>query len=168
MDTTEEIRTRFREAFARYAAADTRLRVLRAKLLVNADSHSIHDINAHFGLLVTAEHDYQAIRLEYIDRLLLPAGKPGGPVTKIYVRNLEPEATEKSVRSLFETYGDVQRIRMRVRHNTAQPGSFAFIEMPDGDANDAIRALHGRTLGSQILHVIKARPARSASKEAAD
>jgi RNA recognition motif-containing protein len=89
-------------------------------------------------------------------------------LTKIYVRNLEAGATPDSVRSLFQSYGSVERVRMSPRRNAARPGSFAFVEMPDAAARHAIEALHGSTQGTESLHVIKARPARPASKEAAD
>jgi RNA recognition motif-containing protein len=89
-------------------------------------------------------------------------------VTKIYVRNLDTNVTEQSVRSLFETYGTVMSLRMRPRQNASRPGSFAFIEMADPEASDAIRALHGSPHGTQTLHVIKARMPRPVPRQAAD
>jgi RNA recognition motif-containing protein len=89
-------------------------------------------------------------------------------VTKIYVRNLDAETTEQAVRSMFQSYGDVERIRLSAHRNPARSGSFAFIEMTDAAANRAIEGLHGTVHGKQSLHVIRARPARSVSKEAAD
>jgi RNA recognition motif-containing protein len=89
-------------------------------------------------------------------------------LTKIYVRNLEAGATRESVRSLFETYGNVERVRMSAHPKAARPGAFAFVEMPDAAASHAIKALHGSTRGNDSLHVVRARAARPASKEAAD
>jgi hypothetical protein len=72
MHTLERIGRRFREAFARYSIADARLRRLRAELPEKCDSAGIHGINAQLGLVIAAEREYRAARLEYIERLLLP------------------------------------------------------------------------------------------------
>jgi hypothetical protein len=70
MQTTAEVRTRFRHAFAEYAVADAYLRSLQGQLTPGGDSAGIHGVNAQLAVVRTAEHDYRAARLDYIDRLL--------------------------------------------------------------------------------------------------
>ena len=77
----------------------------------------------------------------------------------IYVGNLSFNATEDQVRSLFETYGAVDKVNIITDRDTGQPRGFAFVEMPDGDAADkAIEALNGTALGGRNLNINEARP----------
>jgi RNA recognition motif-containing protein len=88
-------------------------------------------------------------------------------VTRLFVSHLEQDTTGRSVRALFETYGNVDRLRMSAKAAATQAKRFAFVDMPDADANEAIRALHGSPSGADTLRVIRARAARSLSREAA-
>jgi RNA recognition motif-containing protein len=131
-------------------------------------------LNAEYRLLVTAERDYRATRLDYIRRLLPGVnwcdGQPLMEVsmTKIYVRNLDTDVTKKSVRLLFAPYGNVMRIRLSERQHARVRGKYAFVDMADAEASEAVRSLHGSRLGMQVLHVIKARTARANPKQGKD
>ncbi len=78
---------------------------------------------------------------------------------KIFVGNLEFGATEDSVRSLFETYGAVDSVRIMTDRDTGRSRGFAFVEMGDSaEAERAIAGLNGRELGGRALNVNEARP----------
>jgi cold-inducible RNA-binding protein len=77
----------------------------------------------------------------------------------IFVGNLNFGATEAAVRSLFETYGPVERVNLVTDRDTGQPRGFGFIEMSvNEDADRAIAELNGRELDGRALNVNEARP----------
>jgi RNA recognition motif-containing protein len=77
---------------------------------------------------------------------------------RIYVGNLPFNATEDEVRDLFARHGSVQSVSIVNDRETGRPRGFAFVEMDDGDADAAIRALDGAQLGGRSLKVNEARP----------
>jgi RNA recognition motif-containing protein len=80
-------------------------------------------------------------------------------VKNIYVGNLSFDATEESVRALFETYGTVGRVNIVTDRDTGQPRGFGFVEMAnDGEGEKAIAAVNGTELGGRALNVNEARP----------
>ncbi len=77
----------------------------------------------------------------------------------IFVGNLSFGTTEDSVRSLFESYGSVDRVNIVTDRDTGQARGFAFVEMGvDAEGNAAINALNGRELDGRALNVNEARP----------
>ena len=77
----------------------------------------------------------------------------------IFVGNLDFGATEESIRSLFDPYGTVERVSLVTDRDTGRSRGFAFVEMTDSDEADrAISALNGSTLGERALNVSEARP----------
>ena len=78
---------------------------------------------------------------------------------KIFVGNLDFSATESSIRSLFERYGQVDRVNVVTDRDTGRSRGFAFVEMADSaQADQAIKALNGADLGGRALNVNEARP----------
>jgi RNA recognition motif-containing protein len=78
---------------------------------------------------------------------------------KIFVGNLNYAATESSIRSLFETYGAVDRVNIVTDRDTGQARGFAFVEMSsDSDADRAIAGLNGMQVDGRELNVNEARP----------
>jgi RNA recognition motif-containing protein len=77
---------------------------------------------------------------------------------RIYVGNLPFSATEDELRELFARHGSVQSVNIVNDRETGRPRGFAFVEMEDGDADTAIRALDGAQLGGRNLKVNEARP----------
>ena len=78
---------------------------------------------------------------------------------KIFVGNLDFGATEESLRALFERYGAVSSIDLVKERDTGRSRGFAFIEMAESDeADKAIAALNGVSLGGRALNVSEARP----------
>jgi len=83
-------------------------------------------------------------------------------VKNIYVGNLRFDANEEQVRSMFEQFGQVERVSIVTDRDTGQPRGFAFVEMPDDEsAAKAMEALNGKSLGGRNLTVNEARPRES-------
>lgn len=77
----------------------------------------------------------------------------------IFVGNLSYGATEENVRSLFESYGAVERVSIVTDRETGQPRGFGFVEMTnDAEAERAIAGLNGKELAGRDLNVNEARP----------
>ena len=77
----------------------------------------------------------------------------------IYVSNLAYNATDYDLRQLFESYGEVDTIRIITDRDTGQSRGFGFVEMPDSSAaKAAIQGLQGKELGGRTLTVNEARP----------
>jgi len=77
----------------------------------------------------------------------------------IFVGNLSFGATEGAVRSLFETYGTVDRVSIVTDRDTGQARGFGFVEMSNNAEGDqAIAGLNGRDLDGRAINVNEARP----------
>jgi RNA recognition motif-containing protein len=77
----------------------------------------------------------------------------------IFVGNLDFAATESSIRSLFEQYGNVERVNLVTDRDTGRSRGFAFVEMTDtAEADRAIAALNGAEVNGRALNVNEARP----------
>jgi len=77
----------------------------------------------------------------------------------IFVGNLDFNATDSSVRSLFEPYGNVSRVNVVTDRDTGRSRGFAFVEMSDNSqADQAIAGLNGANLDGRALNVNEARP----------
>jgi RNA recognition motif-containing protein len=80
-------------------------------------------------------------------------------VKNIFVGNLSFGATEASIRSMFESYGAVDRVNIVTDRDSGQPRGFAFVEMrSDDEGNRAIGDLNGRELDGRSLNINEARP----------
>jgi cold-inducible RNA-binding protein len=80
-------------------------------------------------------------------------------VKNIFVGNLSFGATEEAVRSLFETYGTVDRVNVVTDRETGRARGFGFVEMSnDGEGEKAIAGLNGRELDGRALNINEARP----------
>lgn len=77
----------------------------------------------------------------------------------IFVGNLSFSTTEDELRGLFEAYGTVDRVSVITDRDTGRSRGFAFIEMGnDQEADSAITAMNGSSLGGRTLNVNEARP----------
>lgn len=80
-------------------------------------------------------------------------------MTNIFVGNLSFGASEDVVRSLFASYGTVDRVSLVTDRETGQPRGFGFVEMSnDNEAVAAISGINGRELDGRTLNVNEARP----------
>ena len=77
----------------------------------------------------------------------------------IFVGNLDFSVREEAIRSLFETYGAVERVSIMTDRETGRSRGFAFVEMTnEGEAERAISALNGSNISGRALNVNEARP----------
>lgn len=80
-------------------------------------------------------------------------------MTNIFVGNLSFEASESTVRSMFEEYGTVDRVNIVTDRDTGRARGFGFVEMSnDGEGARAIAGLNGRDMDGRALNVNEARP----------
>ena len=79
---------------------------------------------------------------------------------KIYVGNLSFNTTEDDLRKLFTEHGSVESLNLITDRQTGQSRGFGFVEMAPAEADAAIHALNGTTLGERSLTVNEARPRR--------
>jgi murein DD-endopeptidase MepM/ murein hydrolase activator NlpD len=77
-------------------------------------------------------------------------------LTKLYVGNLPFSATEDSVRALFATHGNVDKVALINDRDTGQPRGFGFVEMSSADAQKAMQSLNGQDFGGRPLKVNEA------------
>ncbi len=81
------------------------------------------------------------------------------PMKKIYVGNLPFSSTEADLRQMFSQHGAVESAALVTDRETGQPRGFGFVEMSnDNEANAAITALNGQSVGGRALVVNEARP----------
>jgi RNA recognition motif-containing protein len=82
-------------------------------------------------------------------------------VKNIFVGNLDFAATEASIRSLFEPYGNVEKVSLVTDRDTGRSRGFAFVEMADSaEADRAISGVNGSDLNGRALNVSEAKPKR--------
>ncbi|MGE4552947.1 MAG: RNA recognition motif domain-containing protein [Desulfovibrionaceae bacterium] len=76
----------------------------------------------------------------------------------IYVGNLPWSTSEDELRNAFAQYGEVTSVKIVMDRETGRSRGFAFVEMDDAGADEAIRALDGSPFGGRNLKVNEARP----------
>ena len=77
----------------------------------------------------------------------------------IFVGNLSFGTTEDTLRSMFDSYGAVDRVNIVTDRDTGQARGFAFVEMSvDSERDAAINGLNGKDLDGRALNVNEARP----------
>jgi RNA recognition motif-containing protein len=79
-------------------------------------------------------------------------------VKNIFVGNLSFDATDGTIRSLFERYGSVERVHLVTDRDQGTARGFGFVEMVDAsEADRAIAALNGCLIEGRALSVNEAR-----------
>ncbi len=76
----------------------------------------------------------------------------------LYVANLPWETTEGDLEALFSAYGTVEQATLITDRRNRRPRGFAFVDMPEADARQAIDHLHGSEFGGRDLTVRFANP----------
>src|ERR1700734_2970841 len=77
----------------------------------------------------------------------------------IFVGNLSFGTTEATLRSMFDSYGTVDRVNIVTDRDTGQARGFAFVEMGvDAEGNAAISGLNGRARDGRAWNVNEAKP----------
>lgn len=80
---------------------------------------------------------------------------------KIFVGNLSYQTSEDELMELFSQHGDVQSVKIIFDRETGRSRGFAFVEMDETAAGDAIQAVNGYEFQGRSLRVNEAneRPA---------
>jgi RNA recognition motif-containing protein len=77
----------------------------------------------------------------------------------IYVGNLSYEVTEEDLKKEFETFGQVELVKIIQDNYTGRSKGFGFVEMPNNsEAQAAIDGLKGKELKGRALNINEARP----------
>jgi len=77
----------------------------------------------------------------------------------IYIGNLSYEVTEEDLKQAFETFGEVESVKIIKDKYTNRSKGFGFVEMPaKAEAQSAINDLNGKELKGRTLNVNEARP----------
>jgi cold-inducible RNA-binding protein len=76
---------------------------------------------------------------------------------RIYVGNLTTGTNASILQTLFEKYGHVSKAGIVCNRDTGEPRGFGFVLMrSDRMGDNAIKALNGRNLNGQNIHVLEA------------
>ena len=79
--------------------------------------------------------------------------------TKLFVGNLSFDTTENDLQDLFATAGPVSEVNLVMDRMTNRSRGFAFVTMATPEAaQEAIKALSGKSIGGRELTVNEARP----------
>jgi RNA recognition motif-containing protein len=78
---------------------------------------------------------------------------------RIYVGNLNYDANDETLLTLFKEYGQVESAKVITDKYSGRSRGFGFVEMPDSaEAQKAIEALNGQEVDGRTLKVNEARP----------
>ena len=78
---------------------------------------------------------------------------------KLFVAKLSYGTTEAELLPLFESYGDVDSVKIIMDRETGRSKGFGFVEMPnDDEAAEAIEGLNGHELDGREIFVKKSDP----------
>src|ERR1700691_5073744 len=91
--------------------------------------------------------------------LALPTAQcRGRRVKNIFVGNLSFNTNEDELRTLFEPFGQVDRVSIMTDRDTGRSRGFGFVEMASNEDGDkAITALNGSQVGGRTINVNEAR-----------
>ena len=77
----------------------------------------------------------------------------------IYVGNLSYEVTEAELQETFESFGQIESVKIIKDNYSGRSKGFGFVEMANNsDAQSAIDGLNDKELKGRTLKVNKARP----------
>ena len=76
----------------------------------------------------------------------------------MYVSNLGFQVTDSELKSMFGKYGEVTSVKVITDRETGRSRGFAFVEMDDKAAENAMRELDGTQVDGRAISVTKARP----------
>ena len=77
----------------------------------------------------------------------------------LFVGNLSFQTTEDDLRSLFEPFGQINRVHIATDRDTGRSRGFALVDMAnDAEATRGMTELNGKEVGGRPLKVNEARP----------
>ena len=84
--------------------------------------------------------------------------------TKLFVGNLSYNTTENDLQEAFAAHGTVVEANLMLDRMSGRSRGFAFVTMSTEEAQKAIQAMNGATLGDRQLTVNIARPKEERSR----
>lgn len=76
----------------------------------------------------------------------------------IFIGNLSFQTTENELRTAFERYGEVLKVKTVIDRETGRARGFAFVEMVDSEEADrAIAGINGSSIDGRTVTVNEAR-----------
>ncbi len=76
----------------------------------------------------------------------------------IFIGNLSFGLSEDELKQVFEAYGEVSSAKIITDKQSGRSKGFGFVEMPDDEeANQAIEALNGQSVGGRNVNVNQAK-----------
>ena len=75
---------------------------------------------------------------------------------RLFIGNLPYSASEADLRAHFAAVAEPSHVAMPVDRETGRPRGFGFVEMPQADAQRAMQALNGFSMGGRPLRVNEA------------
>jgi RNA recognition motif-containing protein len=87
-----------------------------------------------------------------------PFGSSTVMIKKMYVGNLAFQSTEDDIQELFSQFGEVKSVNLITDRETGRSRGFAFVEMPENEADAAMQSLDGTSFEGRNLKVNEARP----------
>ena len=83
----------------------------------------------------------------------------------IYIGNLSYGVTEDNLRSLFDEFGEIESAKVITDKFTGRSKGFGFVEMPsNSEADQAIKALNGKSIEGRNIKVNQANPGGKRSR----
>jgi RNA recognition motif-containing protein len=83
----------------------------------------------------------------------------------IYVGNLSHEVTEEDLKTSFEAYGEVAKVKIIKDMFSGFSKGFAFVEMPGKEhSQKAMASLNGKDMKGKLIRVNEARPRRDSHR----
>ncbi|MDY7039022.1 MAG: RNA-binding protein, partial [Thermodesulfobacteriota bacterium] len=77
----------------------------------------------------------------------------------IYIGNLPYEVNESNLKEAFESFGQVETVKLILDNYTGRSKGFGFVEMPNNsEAQSAIEALNNKEFKGRTVKVNAARP----------
>ncbi|HET6382223.1 MAG TPA: hypothetical protein VFJ58_02440 [Armatimonadota bacterium] len=77
---------------------------------------------------------------------------------RLYVGNLPYAVTREELSAAFEQWGPVESVAIITDHETGESKGFAFIQLADEKADDAVNQMNGTLFKGRPLRVKEARP----------
>ena len=77
---------------------------------------------------------------------------------RLFVGNLSYQTTEGELTNLFSEVGEVMSVTIVTDRDTGRSRGFAFVEMDQDAANQAIERFNGHELNGRKINVNEARP----------
>lgn len=84
----------------------------------------------------------------------------------IYIGNLSFTTTGEDLREMFAEFGEVEVAKVIADRHTNRSKGFGFVEMPNNsEADQAIKALNGKSVDGRAIKVNPADPGGKKSKK---